>query len=44
MRANRPSERDIQGHHRASAKIGVERAQLHAVFGLLYVLGLAMPA
>jgi 1,4-dihydroxy-2-naphthoate octaprenyltransferase len=44
VRAIRASELGIQGQQRAIAKIDLETAQLHAAFGLLYVLGLAMPA
>ena len=44
VRAIRASELGIQGQQRAIAKIDLETAQLHAAFGLLYVLGLALPA
>ncbi|HEX9674991.1 MAG TPA: LLM class flavin-dependent oxidoreductase [Anaerolineales bacterium] len=44
VRAIRASELGIQGQQRAIAKIDLETAQLHAAFGLLYVLGLAMPS
>jgi 1,4-dihydroxy-2-naphthoate octaprenyltransferase len=44
VRSIRASELGIQGQQRAIAKIDLETAQLHAAFGLLFVLGLALPA
>jgi 1,4-dihydroxy-2-naphthoate octaprenyltransferase len=43
VRAIRASELGIQGQQRAIAKIDLETAQLHAAFGLLFALGLALP-
>ena len=42
VRAIRNSELGINGQQRAIAKIDLETAQLHAAFGLLYVIGLAL--
>ncbi len=42
VRAIRSSELGINGQQRAIAKIDLETAQLHAAFGLLFVLGLAL--
>jgi 1,4-dihydroxy-2-naphthoate octaprenyltransferase len=43
VRAIRASELGVQGQQRAIAKIDLETAQVHAAFGLLFVLGLAIP-
>jgi 1,4-dihydroxy-2-naphthoate octaprenyltransferase len=43
VRAIRASELGIQGQQRAIARIDLETAQLHAAFGLLFALGLALP-
>lgn len=42
VRSIRTSELGINGQQRAIAKIDLETAQLHAAFGILYVIGLAM--
>jgi len=42
VRAIRSSELGINGQQRAIAKIDLETAQLHAAFGILYVIGLAL--
>ena len=42
VRAIRSSELGINGQQRAIAKIDLETAQLHAAFGILFVLGLAL--
>ncbi len=42
VRAIRSSELGINGQQRAIAKIDLETAQLHAAFGVLFVLGLAL--
>ncbi|MFA5873948.1 MAG: LLM class flavin-dependent oxidoreductase [Anaerolineales bacterium] len=42
VRAIRSSELGISGQQRAISKIDIETAQLHAAFGLLLVLGLAL--
>lgn len=44
VRSIRSSELGVQGQQRAIAKIDLETAQLHAAFGLLFALGLALPA
>jgi len=43
VRAIRASDLGAMGQQRAIAKIDLETAQLHAAFGLLLVLGLALP-
>lgn len=42
VRSIRSSELGINGQQRAIAKIDLETAQLHAAFGVLYVIGLAL--
>ena len=42
VRAIRSAEMGINGQQRAIAKIDLETAQLHAAFGVLFVLGLAL--
>jgi 1,4-dihydroxy-2-naphthoate octaprenyltransferase len=42
VRSIRASELGLQGQQRAIAKIDVETAQLHAMFGLLFSAGLAL--
>jgi 1,4-dihydroxy-2-naphthoate octaprenyltransferase len=42
VRSIRSSELGINGQQRAIAKIDLETAQLHAAFGILFVLGLAL--
>ena len=42
VRSIRSAEMGINGQQRAIAKIDLETAQLHAAFGVLYVIGLAM--
>jgi 1,4-dihydroxy-2-naphthoate octaprenyltransferase len=42
VRSIRTSELGINGQQRAIAKIDLETAQLHAAFGILYVIGLAI--
>ncbi len=42
VRSIRSSELGINGQQRAIAKIDLETAQLHAAFGILYVIGLAL--
>ncbi len=42
VRSIRTSELGINGQQRAIAKIDLETAQLHAAFGILYVIGLAL--
>ena len=42
VRSVRRSELGINGQQRAIAKIDLETAQLHAAFGILYVIGLAL--
>jgi len=42
VRSVRSSELGINGQQRAIAKIDLETAQLHAAFGVLYVIGLAL--
>lgn len=42
VRSIRTSELGINGQQRAIAKIDLETAQLHAAFGILFVLGLAI--
>jgi 1,4-dihydroxy-2-naphthoate octaprenyltransferase len=42
VRSIRSAEMGINGLQRAIAKIDLETAQLHAAFGVLYVLGLAL--
>lgn len=44
VRAIRASELGAMGQQRAIAKIDLETAQLHATFGVLLVIGLALPA
>ena len=41
VRAIRASEMGINGQQRAIAKIDLETAQLHAAFGILFVIGIA---
>ncbi|HKZ86514.1 MAG TPA: LLM class flavin-dependent oxidoreductase [Anaerolineae bacterium] len=43
VRAIRASELGAMGQQRAIAKIDLETAQLHATFGVLLVIGLALP-
>ncbi|HLF24699.1 MAG TPA: LLM class flavin-dependent oxidoreductase [Anaerolineae bacterium] len=43
VRAIRASELGALGQQRAIAKLDLETAQLHAAFGLLLILGLALP-
>jgi 1,4-dihydroxy-2-naphthoate octaprenyltransferase len=42
VRSIRSSELGVNGQQRAIAKIDLETAQLHAAFGILYVIGLAL--
>jgi 1,4-dihydroxy-2-naphthoate polyprenyltransferase len=42
VRSIRSSELGINGQQRAIAKIDLETAQLHAAFGILYVIGLTL--
>jgi 1,4-dihydroxy-2-naphthoate octaprenyltransferase len=42
VRAIRSSELGINGQQRAIIKIDLETAQLHAAFGILFVVGLAL--
>jgi 1,4-dihydroxy-2-naphthoate octaprenyltransferase len=44
VRAIRSSELGAEGHARAIARIDLETAQLHAVFGVLFAVGLALAA